>query len=44
MFFWLSLDYFVLVVFDFVVLGSVFFQYYAKRAARKWTYFMSSGT
>jgi len=33
-FFWFSLDYFVFVLFAFVVLGLVF-QYYAKRVARK---------
>jgi len=47
MFFWFSLDYFVLVSFALVVLGLVF-QYYRKRLARKnvseMTYFVLSGT
>ena len=44
--FWFSLDYFVLVLFAFVVLGLVF-QYYARRLAGKnlseMTYFVSIG-
>jgi len=43
---WFSLDYFVLVLFAFVVLGN-FLQCYAKRLARKtvskMTYFVSGG-
>ena len=46
-FFWFSLNYFVLALFAFVVLGS-FFQHCAKRLVRKnvpkMTYFLSSGT
>jgi len=48
-FFWLSLDYFVFVMFAFVVLGlvSYFLKYYAKRLAgknvSKMTYFVLSG-
>jgi len=48
-FFWISLNYFVLVLFPFVVLGlSLVSSYYAKRLARKnvseMAYFVSSGT
>ena len=46
-FFWFSLDYFVFVLFAFVVIGLVF-QYYAKRVARKkvseMTHFVFTGT
>jgi len=47
-FFWFSVDYFVLVLFAFVVLDLFFFQYCANRLARNnvsvMTYFVSSGT